>query len=111
MKRFGMSCGGQPADNVVQAINSSGAMEPVVLFAFRPRISSTTVVLHADHDPHDSFLALFTSLGTLLCCALSSLLVFFGLAQRVPDHPCPGESGLAACGCIMQVKPDPSYAN
>src|SRR6202167_4001180 len=30
-----------------------------------------------------SFLSLFTSLGTLLCCALPSLLVLFGLGATV----------------------------
>src|SRR5271169_3454424 len=30
-----------------------------------------------------SYLALFTSLGTLLCCALPSLLVLFGLGATV----------------------------
>src|SRR5579863_3606483 len=30
-----------------------------------------------------SFLSLFTSLGTLLCCALPSLLVLFGLSATV----------------------------
>src|SRR5271167_4763389 len=29
------------------------------------------------------FLSLFTSIGTLLCCALPSLLVFFGLGATV----------------------------
>ena len=30
-----------------------------------------------------SYLSLFTSLGTLLCCALPSLLVLFGLGTTV----------------------------
>jgi len=30
-----------------------------------------------------SYLSLFTSLGTLLCCALPSLLVLFGLGATV----------------------------
>ena len=32
-----------------------------------------------------NYLSLFTSLGTLLCCALPSLLVLFGLGATVPS--------------------------
>jgi mercuric ion transport protein len=43
-------------------------------------LSNGTVRIHGGTL---SFLSLFTSLGTLLCCALPSLLVLFGLGATV----------------------------
>ncbi len=37
----------------------------------------------ARENPWLSYLSLFTSLGTLFCCALPSLLVLFGLGATV----------------------------
>lgn len=39
--------------------------------------------LATQESPFLSYLSLFTSLGTLLCCALPSLLVLFGLGATV----------------------------
>jgi mercuric ion transport protein len=46
---------------------------PPTLSSALPRVHSGTL----------SYLSLFTSLGTLLCCALPSLLVLFGLGATV----------------------------
>ena len=40
------------------------------------------------HNGLVSYLSLFTSLGTLLCCALPSLLVLFGLQRHRDRHGC-----------------------
>src|ERR1051326_194049 len=46
-------------------------------------MSETITVQPADRSNLLSYLSLFTSFGTLLCCALPSLLVLLGLAATV----------------------------
>jgi hypothetical protein len=44
-----------------------------------------------------SYFSLFTSLSTLLCCALPSLLVLFGLGASVARGTSNGRSQSRAC--------------
>ena len=46
-------------------------------------MSETITVQPADRSNLLSYLSLFTSFGTLLCCALPSLLVLLGLGATV----------------------------
>jgi len=46
-------------------------------------MNSSTTTRNADRSAVLSYLSLFTSLSTLLCCALPSLLVLFGLGASV----------------------------
>ena len=46
-------------------------------------MKTTTMAPPRIRDEALSYLSLFTSLGTLLCCALPSLLVLFGLGATV----------------------------
>jgi mercuric ion transport protein len=46
-------------------------------------MNSSTTARNADRSALLSYLSLFTSLSTLLCCALPSLLVLFGLGASV----------------------------
>ena len=46
-------------------------------------MTTTTASRHSNRSAVLSYLSLFTSLSTLLCCALPSLLVLFGLGSSI----------------------------